>query len=77
MQIPNVKKAWAITDITLRSSLALHHVSKYPLMSLFSDRGQYLNTAIKLAAAPLLLSVCKPTSLRPRKASGVLSKFTE
>lgn len=77
MQIPNVKKAWAITDITLRSSLALHHVSKYPLMSLFSDRGQYLNTAIKLTEATLLLSGWTPTSLHSRKASGVLSKFTE
>lgn len=75
MQIPNVKKAWAIRDITLRSSLALYHVSEYPLMSLFSDRGQYLNTAIKLMVATLLLSLCIPTVICSRKASGVFIKI--
>lgn len=75
MQIPNVQKAWAIRDITLRSSLALYHVSKYPLMSLFSDRGQCLHTAIKLMVATLLLYFCILISIRSRKASGVLIKI--
>lgn len=71
MQIPNGKKAWAIRDITLRSSRALYHVSEDPLMSLFSDRGQYLNTAIKLMVATWLRYLWLGTSICSRKASGV------
>lgn len=77
MQIPNGKRAWAIRDITLRSSRALYHVSEDPLMSLFSDRGQYLNTAIKLMLATLLRYLWLRTSICSREASGVLSEFTE
>lgn len=42
------KKVQAIRYITLRSTLAFYHVRKHLIMSLVSNRGQHLNTTIKL-----------------------------